>query len=327
MFGVLPVNKPPGITSRDVVNQVARLIRPTRVGHTGTLDPMATGVLLLAVGPATRLVEFSHMETKEYAAQFWLGSSSDTLDAEGVVQSIDDAPTITAAQIDAELPRWLGDIQQTPPRYSAVNIDGQRAYTLARKGKDFSLPSRTVRIEELELTSFDGRSFGLRIVCGTGTYIRTLGSDIARALGSDAVMHQLARTRIGHIKIEQCVALDALGDGDIISQHLQPAQAMLSSMKHVVLDGQHARQIRSGIPIELASDTMKGETAKPAANSGAVTADIGAESGPVLAIDSEQQIVAILERSGRRYRSLRVFHTTSDTNQPTSTSKPHKPES
>lgn len=305
MFGVLPAIKPQGLTSRDVVNHVAKIIRPVRVGHTGTLDPMATGVLLLAVGYATRLMEFSHLESKEYVADFWLGKSSDTLDAEGVVTSLDSPARISQLQLSAELPGWTGDIQQTPPRYSAVHVDGKRAYELARRGKEFSLPPRTVHIDELQLTHCDGEQFGLRIVCGTGTYIRSLGSDIAQALGSDAVMFQLTRTRIGAIGVEQCIALEQLTDRGAIARSLLPPQSMLTALEKVVLDEHQCARIRNGIPIELE----------------------GKGTGPILAVDERQEIVAILAQSGRRYRSLRVFHTTHDTVQPTKSSSPQSPES
>ncbi len=307
MFGVLAVNKPPELTSRDVVTRVAKLVKPHRVGHTGTLDPLATGVLLLAVGHAARLVEFSHLLGKHYQADFWLGKSSDTLDADGDVVELDSTPRIEREQMLATLQNFRGEIQQTPPRFSAVHVDGKRAYDLARKGKAFDVPPRTVHIAELELLHFSSDRFRLRVACSTGTYIRSLGSDMARTLGSDAVMYQLTRTRIGDISLEQCVALESLRAGDDVQRHLLSPLCLLAALPRIELDEEQAKQIRNGIPLELDLDRTV--------------------TRPWLAVDAEQQVVAILTPSGDRYRSLRVFHSSSETSQPTSSSSPHSPES
>lgn len=307
MFGVLAVDKPPKLTSRDVVTRVAKLVKPHRVGHTGTLDPLATGVLLLAVGHAARLVEFSHLLTKHYEADFWLGKSSDTLDADGNLIELESPPQLEREQVIGRLENFRGDIQQTPPRFSAVHVAGKRAYDLARKGKEFDVPPRNVHISELELLHFTSESFGLRVACSTGTYIRSLGSDIARSLGSDAVMFQLTRTRIGDISLEQCVSLESLQSADDVLTHLLPPLSLLGALPRVVLDEAQASQIRNGIPLKLDLDRNI--------------------TRPWLAVDREQQVVAILTPSGDRYRSLRVFHNNSETSQPMSSSNPHSPES
>lgn len=305
MFGVLAIDKPAGMTSRGVVNRIERLIKPVRVGHTGTLDPMATGVLLLAIGSATRLVEFSHLQSKSYEAEFWLGHTSESLDTEGPVSKIEGGAAVTREQLAAALPGWLGSIEQTPPKFSAVHVAGERAYDLARQGRDFELPSRRIEIHQLELLDFDGSRFTLRVDCGTGTYIRSLGSDIARQLGSDAVMSRLVRTRIGELELSDCARLDEVLDREGVAARLHPPNCLVASLPSIQLDAADAAQIRHGIPLQLASN----------------------ESGPLAAVDSQGQLVAILQRSGESYRSLRVFQKASETPQPSNSSTPHKPES
>ncbi len=308
MFGVFAIDKPAGLTSRWAVNRVERLVKPERVGHTGTLDPLATGVLLMAIGSATRLVEFSHLQTKSYEAEFMLGFSSDTLDVEGVVAPVPQAAVVTLEQLSAELPNWLGEIEQTPPKFSAVHVGGKRAYELARKGAEFEVAPRTVHIHSLELLSLTDDRFKLRIDCGTGTYIRSLGSDIAQRLGSDAVMTRLVRTRVGEILLEQCTSLEQLqqlADRACLASALLPPNCLVASLPRVELDRERAIKIRHGIPIPLERDL----------------------AGPIAAVDSHGELVAVLELREGIYRSLRVFQKMNDTPQPKSSNKPHRPES
>lgn len=308
MFGVFAIDKPAGLTSRWTVNRVERLVKPERVGHTGTLDPLATGVLLMAIGSATRLVEFSHLQSKGYEAEFMLGHSSDTLDVEGIVTATPQAAPVTLEQLTAELPNWLGEIAQTPPKFSAVHVGGKRAYELARKGAEFEVAPRTVQINSLELLSLTDERFTLRIDCGTGTYIRTLGSDIAQRLGSDAVMTRLVRTRVGEILLEQCTSLEQLqllADRACLANALLPPNCLVASLPKVELDSERSIKIRHGIPISLELDLP----------------------GPLAAVDDQGELVAILERRDGIYRSLRVFQKTNDTPQPNSSNKPHSPES
>ncbi len=197
LFGVLPVSKSKNVTSRRVVDQVERLVRPDRVGHTGTLDPLAEGVLLLAIGHATRIVEFSHEWSKSYIATFELGKRSDTLDSTGEIEVCPAAAIPSRQEIETELQRWVGEVQQVPPLHSAINVAGKRAYRLARKGVDFELPARTIQIHRLDLLEYDYPRLRLEVDCGSGTYIRSLGRDIADGLGTSAIMVDLVRTRIG----------------------------------------------------------------------------------------------------------------------------------
>jgi len=313
MFGYLAINTPQGWTSRDVVNRVQRLVRPVKVGHTGTLDPLATGVLIVAIGPATRLTEYSHFQSKEYVGEFELHKFSDTLDVEGDVNLVESPPTLEQGELLQELDRWRGPIRQTPPKFSAINVGGRRAYDLARKGKDFEIPQRTVTIHDLELNTFDGSCFDLRVNCSTGTYIRTLGSDIAKGCGTDAVMSELTRTRVGAVELKDCVELDYLNSVDKIYENLRPAVDLVSSLLCQKIPTNLVADIRYGIKIsecELRSLFDK-------------------ETSPnqFAALDELGELVGILEKRGDVYRSLRVFQNTKDMTQPKSINAPQSPES
>lgn len=292
MFGVLAVDKPAGMTSRAVVNHVQKLIRPIKIGHTGTLDPMATGVLLLAVGPATRLVEFSHRMRKYYEADFLLGFSSDTLDTDGQVQPCKGAPEIQPNQWLDEMENWLGKIHQRPPRFSAVHVGGKRAHELARKGVEFEVPSREVTIFHLELISFQYPQVQLGIECSTGTYVRCLGSDIAQALGTNAVMSRLVRTGIGPFHLKDCVPLKSLADPVSIASHLRSPLEMLPDFPMISLTDEQCRRLRHGKPICFEAGQVIPESV---------------DSQPIVGVDSEGYLYAILYRESNRLRSCRVF--------------------
>ena len=275
LFGVLAIDKPASMTSRDVVNRVQRLLRTAqtfksssrisepdensppksrqfvKVGHTGTLDPMATGVLLLVVGQATRLVEYSHDLPKTYEAEFTLGLTSNTLDSTGQIQLISSAPTIGRQQLMAELQNWQGPIRQQPPKVSAVHIGGHRAYEMARKGIEFEVPTRVVTIHRLELMSFEFPRFVLRVQCSTGTYIRSLGADIATALGSGAVMSRLVRTEIGPFRLVDCVSLGALQSKKEIVQSLRPPLDLLQQMMQIKLEEVDCQSLRQGKKLRM----------------------------------------------------------------------------
>lgn len=316
MFGYIAIDKPAGMTSRDVVNRVQRVVRPVKCGHTGTLDPLATGVLLVALGPATRLVEFSHAASKAYTAEFLLGRHSDTLDIEGDVVELRDARQIAKAELINEAEKWLGAVQQIPPKFSAINVQGKRAYDLARDGKAFELPSRPVVIHSIELLRYDYPLLELHVTCGTGTYIRSLGSDIARGVGSDAVMSKLVRTAIGATQLGDCVRLEDLGSAETVTRHVRPPQDLLPGIPQIVVDHQRCTQIRHGIPLAAAEFATWFE------------ACADKELPPRLAaIDETRALVAILEQRDSDYRSLRVFQKASEMAQPKSMSTPQIPES
>lgn len=310
MFGVLPIDKPPGLTSRDVVNRVQSLIRPIKIGHTGTLDPMATGVLLLVVGQATKLVEFAHTLTKCYDADFELGKCSDTLDITGSVEQLNPPDSITSVAIMEQLAAFRGCIEQVPPQYSAVHVSGKRAYELARQGQPVDIPSRQVWIHRLDLLGHSNLHFSLRIECSSGTYIRSLGSDIAQALGSNAVMTRLVRTAIGSLTLADCVPLDQLCDRTAVAASLKPPQLLVEKMPHVTLGADDVSHLRHGRPFEL--DAGHGQYGEQ----------------PICAVDHGNNLVGILIQSTTgRFRSLRVFHNPSDTSHPPAKRRPQRPES
>ena len=258
-FGFLNVDKPAGISSRDAVNRVQRFVRPAKVGHCGTLDPLATGVLVIGLGPATRLTPFVQDLPKTYIGQFRLGISSPTDDLEGTLTEVA-APIVEAQQLQAELPRFTGTIEQTPPEFSAVKIAGKRAYELARKGKDVQLKPRQVTIWELELTEFEYPDFTLRIHCGSGTYIRSLGRDLGRAVGSAAVMTSLRRTAIGDFEIESAIGVDSL-TSEQIAEALLPAQTGLPCLPRRVLDAEQLKVLEFGSTLELEVDNSADQVA------------------------------------------------------------------
>ncbi len=229
MFGFLNINKPQGITSRDVVNQIQRIVRPAKVGHAGTLDPLATGVLVVAIGPATRLIEFVQQSRKHYYGEFLLGHTSDTEDVEGEICVLAGAPQPSRMEIEAVLPRFLGMIQQRPPVYSALKVKGQRAYDLAREGKSVALASRPVEVHSLQLGEYVYPRMALEIACGSGTYVRSLGRDIAIALGTGAIMTGLVRTQVGPFTLDNSLTTEALS----VEKIQQSLHSPLDAVRHL----------------------------------------------------------------------------------------------
>lgn len=213
---IIYINKPYGVTSFGALAFVrTRLSRALHVkrlktGHAGTLDPLATGVLILCTGKATKRIESLQLATKEYTATLQLGATTPSFDREHEVDQTYPTSHITRELIESVLARFIGDIDQVPPVFSAVMVKGDRAYELARKGEAVELKAKQIRIDEIELTDFDPDTMqmSIRVVCGKGTYIRSLARDIGRALGSGAYLTALCRTRVGDVRIEQCLTFD-----------------------------------------------------------------------------------------------------------------------
>jgi tRNA pseudouridine55 synthase len=185
-------------------------VKRLKTGHAGTLDPLATGVLILCTGKATKRIEELQYATKEYTATLQLGATTASYDREHTVNMAYPTRHITRELIEQTLKQFVGEIQQIPPEYSACNIDGHRAYKMARKGETVELKPKTLRIDEIELTHFDPMTMqmSIRVVCGKGTYIRALARDIGEALNSGAFLTALCRTRLGDVRIEDCLTLD-----------------------------------------------------------------------------------------------------------------------
>ncbi len=208
--GILVVDKPAGWTAHDVVARVRRLTGERRVGHAGTLDPAATGVLPVCVGEATKIVEYLSAHGKVYLAAVLLGTTTDTDDLDGWVIEEGNALDISLAIVRAALPRFIGEITQIPPAYSAIHIGGQRAYALARAGKAVTVPARHVRIHRLALVAWAAPLAWLVVDCGAGTYIRALARDLGQALGCGATLARLIRLRSGPFRLCEAWSLDEL---------------------------------------------------------------------------------------------------------------------
>lgn len=221
LSGLLNIFKPAGWTSRDVVNRVERLVKPAKAGHAGTLDPLAEGVLVVAVGPATRLISAVQEREKEYRATFQLGCRSDTDDNTGEITTVEVTQPPHRAEIEALLPQFTGTIQQTPPQFSAVHIDGKRAYALARQGQVVDIAPREVHISRLEIVDYTWPKLELLIECGSGTYVRSIGRDMGELLGCGAIMTALLRSRIGPFSSKDAVAIEDL-QKENVAAHIQP---------------------------------------------------------------------------------------------------------
>ena len=259
----LPVNgwlifdKPRGMTSTQAVSRVKRLYQAAKAGHAGTLDPLATGMLPIALGEATKTVPFVVEGSKQYRFTVRFGAETDTDDAEGkVVASSEKRPT--RAEIEAELPNFTGAIEQVPPRYSALKVDGARAYELARDDADFELAARRVSVDRLTLADHpDPDHCVLETLCGKGTYVRALARDLGRALGALGHVEELRRTRVGPFSEERAVslaALDALaesGGHEALKTALLPVETALCDIPALAVAGPDADRLRRGQPVLL----------------------------------------------------------------------------
>jgi len=209
--GVLLVDKPQGLTSHDVVDRIRRLYQTRRVGHAGTLDPMATGLLIVLVGKATKASQFLMSQDKEYLGEATLGVVTDTQDAEGETLETNPVPELTEAQVRAALASMLGEQSQVPPMHSAKKVGGQKLYDLARKGIEVAREPRAIRIDEFELLSWQSPKINFRVRCTKGTYVRTLAYDLGRKLGPGAHLSMLRRTRSGRLDLTRGHTLPQLG--------------------------------------------------------------------------------------------------------------------
>ncbi|WP_311442239.1 tRNA pseudouridine(55) synthase TruB [Hoylesella enoeca] len=213
---IIYINKPYRLSSFGALAHIRYLIsqklgvKRVKTGHAGTLDPLATGVLILCTGRATKQIESLQRHTKEYIATLQLGATTASYDMEHPVNAVFPTNHITRELIEETLKQFVGIIEQVPPSYSACKINGDRAYDLRRKGKEVELKPKTLQIDEIELTAFDRMSMqmSIRVVCGKGTYIRALARDIGRALGSGAYLTSLCRTRVGDVRLTQCIDYD-----------------------------------------------------------------------------------------------------------------------
>lgn len=277
LSGILNVYKPAGLTSRRVVDHVQRLVRPAKAGHAGTLDPLATGVLVVCVGPATRLIEYVQQMPKRYRGTFLLGRHSPTEDTEGEVTLLDNPPIPTREQLERQAAQMVGEIDQRPPIFSAIKVQGRRAYDVARAGQEVELKARKIVIHSIDIVRYEYPELVLDIACGSGTYIRSLGRDLAEALSTAAVMSALERTAIGPFFAAEAEQLESL-DKENLAAHLQSAARAVTSLPSLTLSEAEIAEIQHGRLID-----------RPA--------PVGAEE--IAALDTQGELVAILRpRSG-----------------------------
>ncbi|MDQ6694511.1 MAG: tRNA pseudouridine(55) synthase TruB [Chloroflexota bacterium] len=259
MNGIFNINKPPGLTSHDVVARIRRLASTKRVGHAGTLDPIATGVLPIVLGQATRLVEYLADADKAYRATLSLGATSSTYDREGTVTATPGIASMpTLQQLDKVLDAYRGQIRQLPPMHSAIKIGGKKLYELARAGIEVERQPRHVTITRLEIEVYDPPTLGLFVECSKGTYIRSLAHDLGQTLGTGAYLQDLQRTRHGPFSIEGSVTLDDLRDAfaaDAWQSSLYPPDFILAAWPVLVASPQQQLAIIQGKPINLPQPT------------------------------------------------------------------------
>ena len=246
MDGIVIVDKPEGWTSQDVVSKLRGVLKTRRIGHGGTLDPMATGVLPVFVGRGTRGVEFFEHAEKTYETLLRLGMTTDTEDITGNILTQQDA-FVTGEMVEEVLAKFRGDILQIPPMYSAIKINGQKLYDLARKGREVERQPRPVTIHELTLLGMEAEGIRLRVRCSKGTYIRTLCKDIGQALGCGGCMAQLRRVQAGEYTIGSSVPLQTLIDSENPEQYLLPVDSMFMNFPQVTLTEKQEKCCRNGV--------------------------------------------------------------------------------
>jgi tRNA pseudouridine55 synthase len=279
--GIVAVDKPGGLTSADVVAEVKRRLGAKRVGHTGTLDPMATGVLPVAVGEGTKVAAYLLADDKAYDGELELGVTTDTLDAEGTVTARADAGAVTAAALTAALAAWVGEHDQLPPMYSALRQGGRRLYELARAGIEVDRAPRRVRIARFELLGFTPPRARFTVECSKGTYVRALVRDIGAALGCGATLAALRRTRAGRFTLADAVALADVATARVID----PAEAV-AHLPAVVLDAAGLHAVPRGQPLR---------------------APVGA-TGVLRLLTPDGKLAALAEIRGDRLVTLRVLN-------------------
>lgn len=294
LHGWLNLYKPYGMTSTQAVGAVKRLLRPEKIGHAGTLDPLAEGILPLALGEATKTVPYMMDARKTYQFTIGWGEARDTDDAEGTVIARSDIRPISD-EIVSILPRFIGEIEQIPPAYSALKIDGKRAYDLARAGKNPEMKSRKVRIDTLELVKAEENQASFEVTCGKGTYIRSLARDIAQGLGTVGYVSALRRSRVGVFDAADAISLDFLEKlvhnptfsvEKLLAETLKPLSTALDDIPALTVDRADSHRLRQGQAISSESS----------------------DNTVMVALFHAETLVAIGERRGHEIVPKRVFN-------------------
>lgn len=248
--GLLNVNKPSGMTSRSAVNQITRVLPKVKVGHAGTLDPLASGILVVCLGPATRLIESVQAMPKTYRVTIRLGATSDTLDADGRIVAVADPVIPGVETIQEALTRQTGLIEQMPPAFSALKIQGVRAYELARSGQAVVLAPRRVMIHQISIISYSWPHLDLEIVCGGGTYIRSVARDLGDVLGCGGLVEVLTRTRIGPFSLESAIEPADVTADSLIHQ-IRPSLEAVPDLPKVRLSAEQVADVARGKVVQV----------------------------------------------------------------------------
>jgi len=286
--GLLVLDKPAGMTSRAAVDRALDWFpRGTRIGHTGTLDPLATGVLVLTVGVATRLAEYVQRMEKIYRTTIRLGATSDSDDAEGTITPAPAAELPDRQAVDRVIQQFVGEIDQVPPAFSAVSVTGQRAYRLARRGKELALPARKVRIHTIEVLAYDYPRLELEVRCGKGTYIRALARDIGQRLACGGYVEALRRMRVGPFTIEQAIPLEA--DAGTAATCSLPLCTAVVGMPRLALTKTEADQLCKGRKLPLAGLKLPVETSDQ--NIEAAIHDSDGQFVAIAAVDFKRELL------------------------------------
>ena len=248
MDGIILVNKPSGMTRHDVVNKLRRILKTKKVGHCGTLDPDATGVLVVCVNKATKVLQFLTSESKEYVATLSLGTSTDTYDASGKIIETKEFYALDNNEIVACFNNFIGSQEQKPPIYSAIKVNGKKLYEYARAGEQVEVPTRSVTVNHLEILQIENNLIKFKVGCSKGTYIRSLCYDLAKALGYPGHMKDLIRTKSGNFSLENCFTLEQIENGEYTTVSLEEA---LNSYQQLVVDDEkiifHGKKIKSDL--------------------------------------------------------------------------------
>ena len=263
MDGILNINKPSGMTSHDAEQKVRRIMKERRIGHTGTLDPLATGVLVLCVGKATRIARYLVSGEKEYRAVMRLGVTTDTLDAAGNILETRLYSPPDRSDIERAMRRLTGVIMQRPPAYSAVKVSGVPSYKLARQGRAAALDPRPVTIHSIEMTAYADPLVSFTVRCSKGVYVRTLCADIGEALGMGAHLAALVRTRSGRFSLEQAVSLDQLEDiasAGRAHQAITPMEEALADLPAVLIGNEEASKVLHGNRVSCPTSLANGSS-------------------------------------------------------------------
>ncbi|PCI56704.1 MAG: tRNA pseudouridine(55) synthase TruB [Alphaproteobacteria bacterium] len=299
--GWINLDKPYGMTSTQAIGKVRRILNAQKIGHAGTLDPLATGVLPIAVGEATKTISFAQDDIKTYHFTIQWGEQRDTDDMEGkVIATSNHRPT--AESITTLLGQYTGEIQQIPPNFSAIKINGERAYDIARDGEIPELKPRTVYIEELELLEARADDADFTMTCGKGTYVRSLARDIGNDLGTKGFVSALRREKVGNFTAKNAISLDILGDMDYLSarsEYLLPLQIVLDDIPALDLKEEETARIRNGQALSFVSRPDFERLTK---------VGLGSKESTIALATHDDAPVALIEQTRADVKPVRVFN-------------------